>query len=159
MPWARHEPELLRRRTARLGRFRRRFEAGEDYTYGIFDRDEREVLGGAGLHFRIGAGAGEIGYWIHVDRGGQGLATEAAGALTRVGFDMLGLGRIEIHCEVANAASQAVAARLGYTHRMTIPGQVTAPSIDPRDMTIWTMHRDELAASPAAALAVETFDE
>ena len=75
MPWVRHEPESIERRTVRLRRFRRRFEAGADYTYGIFDRDEREVLGGAGLHLRIGAGAAEIGYWIHVDRVREGLAT------------------------------------------------------------------------------------
>ena len=148
MPWARHEPESIERRIVRLRRFRHRFEAGSDYTYGIFDREERTVLGGAGLHLRIGAGAAEIGYWIHVEHVRQGLATEAAGALTRVGFCVLGLQRIEIHCEQANPGSQAVAARLGYTHRLTIRGQVTTPSMDPRDMMIWTMQRDEFAASP-----------
>ena len=152
IPWARHEPESLERRATRLRCFRRRFEAGTDYTYGVFDHDEREVLGGAGLHLRIGAGAAEIGYWIHVDRVRQGLATETAGALTRVGFCVLGLQRIEIHCEPANPGSQAVAARLGYTHGLTIHGQVTAPTMDPRDMMIWTMRRDEFAASAAAAV-------
>ena len=159
LPWAQHEPEPLERRIVRLRRFRRRFEAGTDYTYGIFDRHEREVLGGAGLHLRIGAGAAELGYWIHVDRVRQGLATETAGALTRVGFCMLGLQRIEIHCEQTNPGSQAVAAKLGYTHRSTIHGQVTTPTMDPRDMMIWTMHRDEFAASPAAAVIVEAVDE
>jgi RimJ/RimL family protein N-acetyltransferase len=150
LPWARHEPEPLERRIIRLRRFRRRFESGADYTYGIFDRDEREVLGGGGLHMRIGAGAAEIGYWIHVEHVRQGLATEAAGALTRIGFRELGLQRIEIHCEQANPGSQAVAARLGYTHRLTIHGQVTTPTMDPRDMMIWTMSVDEFAASPCA---------
>ena len=155
LPWARAEPEPIERRAARLQRFRRRFEAGKDYTYGIFDRDEREVLGGAGIHLRIGAGAAEIGYWIHVDRVGEGLATEAAGALTRVGFCALGLRRIEIHCEQANPGSQAVAARLGYTHSLTIRGQVTTLQMDPRDMTIWTMHHGQFADSAAAAVEVE----
>ncbi len=155
MPWVRHEPESIERRTVRLRRFRRRFESGADYVYGIFDSDEREVLGGAGLHLRIGAGAAEIGYWIHDDRVREGLATETAGALTRVGFCVLGLQRIEIHCEQANPGSQAVAARLGYTHRLTIHGQVTTPTMDPRDMMIWTMHRDEFVASPAAAVETD----
>ena len=155
MTWARDEPEPLERRTMRLRRFRRRFEAGDDFIYGIFDRDEKTVLGGAGLHRRIGAGACEIGYWIHVDHVGQGLATEAAAALTREGFGTLGLGRIEIHCEVANAASAAVPGRLGYTHQVTIPGQVTTPTMAPRDMMVWTMHRDEFDGSPAAAVEVQ----
>jgi RimJ/RimL family protein N-acetyltransferase len=150
MPWAHHEPEPMERRTARLRRFRRRFEAGDDFTYGIFDHDEKSVLGGAGLHRRIGAGAIEIGYWIHVDHVGQGLATEAAAALTRVGFCVLGLGRIEIHCEVANAVSAAVPARLGYTHQVTIPGQVTTAATAPRDMMVWTMRRDEFDVSNAS---------
>jgi len=156
LPWARAEPEPIEKRIIRLRRFRRRFESGKDYTYGVFDRDEREVLGGAGIHLRIGAGAAEIGYWIHVDRVGEGLATETAGALTRVGFCVLGLQRIEIHCEQANPGSGAVAAKLGYTHRVTIRGQVTTPTMDPRDMMIWTMLRDEFADSPAAAIKVET---
>lgn len=139
MPWTHHEPEPLERRVRRLRRFRRRFEAGSDFTYGIFDHDETMVIGGAGLHTRIGAGASEIGYWIHVDHVGRGLATEAAAALTRVGFDVLRLVRIEIHCEPANVASARVPAKLGYTHQVTIPGQVTTRTMAPRDMMVWVM--------------------
>ncbi len=158
LPWAAHEPQPLDRKVALLRSFRRRFEAGEDFTYGLFAPDERTVLGGAGLHRRIGAGAIEIGYWVHVDHVGHGLATEASAALTRVGFGPLELQRIEIHCEPANAASGVVAAKLGFVREVSIPGCVTSPTMNPRDIMIWTMRRDDFKASPAAAVEVEAFD-
>jgi len=158
MPWAAHEPQPLDRKVVLLRSFRRRFEAGEDFTYGLFTPDEQTVVGGAGLHRRVGAGAIEIGYWVHVDHLRQGLATEATAALTRVGFGRLGLHRIEIHCEPANEASALVPARLGFRHEVTIRGCVTSPTMNPRDMMIWTMRRDDLKASPAAAVEIEAFD-
>ena len=158
MPWAAHEPQPLEEKVALLRGFRRRFEAGEDFTYGLFAPDERTVVGGAGLHRRIGAGAIEIGYWVHVDHSGKGLATEASAALAQVGFGPMGLQRIEIHCEPANAASSAVAAKLGFVHEVTIPGCVTSPTMDPRDMMIWSMQREDFKSSPAAAVEIEAFD-
>ena len=158
LPWVVHEPQPLDRKVALLRSFRRRFEAGEDFIYGLFTPDEKTVVGGAGLHRRIGAGAIEIGYWVHVDHVGQGLATEASAALARVGFGPMGLQRIEIHCEPANAASSAVAAKLGFVHEVTIPGCVTSPTMDPRDMMIWSMGRDDFKTSPAAAVEIEALD-
>lgn len=159
MSWVRQEPEPLDNKEARLRRFRQRFEAGEDFAYALFDPDERQVLGGAGLHMRIGAGASEIGYWVHVAHVGLGLATEASAALTRVGFGQLGLRSIEIHCDPANTASVGVPRRLGFAHQVTIPGCVTTRTMTPCDMMIWTMRRKEFAASPAAELDIETFND
>jgi RimJ/RimL family protein N-acetyltransferase len=94
MPWAHDEPEDLEDKIARLRGFRAEFDLGQDYTYGIFDRDETEVLGAAGLHTRVGEGAREVGYWVHKDHVNRGIATEAAAALVRVGFEVDGLKRI-----------------------------------------------------------------
>ena len=133
MDWAHHEPEPVQKKADRLRRFRAGFDAGRNYTYGVYDRgDDERVIGGIGLHDRIGAGAGEIGYWIHKDHVGKGFATEAAGALTRVGFEHEGLGRIEIHCEPANEASCGVPRKLGFTHQVTVPGYVMSPKAKPR---------------------------
>ena len=159
MPWVRHEPEPIDKKKARLGKFRRSFEAGEDFAYALFDPAEQEVLGGAGLHMRIGAGASEIGYWVHVAHVGHGLATEASAALSRVGFGQLDLRSIEIHCDPANTASAGVPRRLGFAHQVTVPGCVTTPKMTPRDMMIWTMRREDYATSPAAELDIETFDD
>jgi RimJ/RimL family protein N-acetyltransferase len=68
MPWAEQEPEGLHRKAQRLRRFRARFEQGEDLIWGIFTIDETQVLGGVGLHHRIGAGAWEVGRWAWARR-------------------------------------------------------------------------------------------
>ena len=68
MPWAAEEPKPLEERVALLRRFRGDFDLGTNFVYGIFDHDESTVVGGTGLHTRVGEDAFEIGYWIHVDR-------------------------------------------------------------------------------------------
>ena len=97
-----------------LNGFREKFEAGDDFVYGIFDRSESEVLGGTGLHPRIDPDALEIGYWIRVDRIGDGLATEAARALLEAGSDLPGIERIVIKCDPENEASRRIPEKLGF---------------------------------------------
>jgi RimJ/RimL family protein N-acetyltransferase len=56
---------------------------------------------------------GEIGYTIAPRFAGLGLATEGAAALLRVGFEILGLHRIEGQCDARNLASARVMERIG----------------------------------------------
>lgn len=56
---------------------------------------------------------GEVGWTIHPDHQGQGLATEGAGAFLRLGFERLDLHRITANCDPRNAASIRVMERLG----------------------------------------------
>src|SRR5579871_5993782 len=86
MEWAWVAPEPVSVLRSRLRSFRRSFDRGENWMYAIFSPDESEILGGAGLHRRVGPEALEIGYWIRANRLRQGLASEAAAALTRVAF-------------------------------------------------------------------------
>lgn len=155
MDWARHEPESLHRKAERLRRFRAEFEAGRNFVFGIFDAEETRVVGGIGLHPRVGAGGCEIGYWVHVDHTRRGLATEAAAAVTRVGFEIEKLARIEIHCDPRNVASAAIARKLGYTHQVTVPRWLNAPRLSPRDTMFWVLRREDYPSSPAASAAVE----
>ena len=96
MEWAWSAPEAESIVRDRLKDFRRSFERGHDWIYGIFTPDERELVGGCGLHRRIGPEALEIGYWIRASRVRQGLAFEAAAALTRVSFERDG-PRVTVH--------------------------------------------------------------
>jgi hypothetical protein len=97
-----------RRRSRCLRGFRGQFDKDEDFIYAIFDREESRVLGGTGLHTRIGEHAREIGYWIRADAEGNGYVTEAVAALTRVGFELEGLDRIEIRVEPENVRSRRI---------------------------------------------------
>jgi RimJ/RimL family protein N-acetyltransferase len=56
---------------------------------------------------------GEIGYTIAPGFTGQGFATEGAAALLRLGFETLGLHRVEGQCDVRNLASARVMERIG----------------------------------------------
>ncbi len=118
--------------------------------------DGSELIGGAGLHRRVGPDALEIGYWLRASRVGQGLATEAAAVLTRLAFERCGVIRVEIHVDPANTASLAVADRLGYVREATLRKRL--PPIRPgeprRDEVVLSLLEEEYPASPSAAYAV-----
>lgn len=158
MPWAHSEPEEIGVKVDRLRRFRGMFDLDQDFIYAIFNSDESRVIGGTGLHPRLGAGAREIGYWIHKEFINQGIATEASAALTRVGFEIDGLDRIEIHCDPANIRSAAVPAKLGYQHEATLRGRLRSSDGDSRDVMIWTLFKEEYPGSPASNAEIEAFD-
>ncbi|NNC18621.1 GNAT family N-acetyltransferase [Corallococcus exiguus] len=158
MEWAKRYPMSVEQQAGQLRRMRGVFDLGQDFAYGVFSRDGSEVLGGTGLHPRVGEGALEIGYWISASHTGRGLATEMAGALTRVAFEVEGVRRVEIHCDPRNVRSSAVARRLGFVHEGTLRQRLVAPDGALRDTMIWTLLVEEYAASPAAATVVEAFD-
>ncbi|GAA4730329.1 GNAT family N-acetyltransferase [Phytohabitans rumicis] len=56
---------------------------------------------------------GEVGYVFHPGYQGKGLATEAARAVLRWGFEEVGLHRIVGRCHARNTASAALLERLG----------------------------------------------
>jgi RimJ/RimL family protein N-acetyltransferase len=134
------------------------FDLGQDYIMGIFNRDESRVIGGTGLHPRGGEGAKEIGYWIRADAINKGYATEVAGALTRVGFEIEKLRRMGIHCDINNVRSAAVPPKLGYTHEATLRRRLRSGDEQFHDEMVWTMLAEEYAASLAAQMPYEAYD-
>lgn len=159
MPWAHDEPRPPEESVRLLATFRARFDLGEDWGYGIFEPTEERVLGGGGLHTRLGPGALEIGYWLRGDATGRGLATEAAAALTRVGFEYGDVDRIEIRVEPGNERSLAVPRRLGFAEEATLRRRLPAgPDGEPRDVVVFTLFADGWRETPAAAARVSAFD-
>lgn len=57
---------------------------------------------------------GEIGYWVRTDRSGDGVATEATAALIRLGFEEMGLHKINLRIAIGNVPSERVAEKLGF---------------------------------------------
>ena len=94
------------------------------------------MLGGCGLHRRVGPRAIEIGYWVHADHGGRGIATALARALTGAALALPDVDRVEIHCDEANVRSAAVPRRLGYRLDRIEEDEVTAPAETGRSM-VW----------------------
>lgn len=85
----------------------------------IFDlavtlKPKRELIGGAGLRVIDRDNlTGELGYTLHPDYWGYGLAVEASRGLLEAGFSALGLQRIVALCDQRNKASARVMERLG----------------------------------------------
>jgi len=158
MDWAHEEPQPVETKVDRLRGFRALYDTGESFVMGIFDRSEDQVLGGTGLHPRIGPGGLEIGYWVRASATRQGLATETAAALTRVGFEVCEADRIEIRIEPRNVASFGVPRKLGFveeaTLRRRLPGRAGGPL---RDVTIFTMFREDFDPAIAPLRAFDAF--
>ena len=157
MPWAVNEPQTVEQKIDLTRRFRGTFDRGEDYVYGIFNQDESRALGGTGLHTRVKDNALEIGYWLHKDFINQGYITESTAALTKVGFEIYHLDRMEIHCSVENLASAAVPRKLGYIHEATRRRFAYAYG-NPSDSMIWTLFADEYPNTPSASAIIRAFD-
>jgi RimJ/RimL family protein N-acetyltransferase len=159
MPWAEAEPQSLEEKVQLLRTFRGQFDLGQDFVYGIFSRDESEVLGGSGLHRRLGDDALEIGYWIRASRAGEGLGTEMAAALTRVAFEHCDVDRVEIRTEPANERSMAIPRKLGYLEEARLRRRLPAgEGRERRDAVIFTLFREDFPETPSASAQLETFD-
>jgi RimJ/RimL family protein N-acetyltransferase len=157
MPWALDEPQTLEQKIELVEAFRSSFHAGENFTYGIFDADGRALLGGTGLHPRVGPGGLEIGYWVRASATRRGIVTESTAALTRVGIELCEADRIEIRIEPRNEASFGVPRKLGFveeaTLRRRLPGREGGPL---RDVTIFTMFREDF--DPSIAPGIRAFE-
>jgi RimJ/RimL family protein N-acetyltransferase len=132
----------------RLARHAADFAAGREWVYGLFDPSGRVVLGGCGLHPRIGPRAVELGYWLSVAHTGRGLATQAAGALTQLAFASPEVDRVEIRCDPRNHASARVPARLGYELTADTT-EATGAGGETVQLMIWRMTRAQFESRPA----------
>jgi ribosomal-protein-serine acetyltransferase len=113
MPWAAQEPVGARARRAWIRDRLTEAADGGDRAYGLFLGGR--VVGGCGLHRRIGPAALELGYWVHAAFTRRGFATTAGRFALGEAFAQPGIDRVEIHHDVANPASGRVAAALGFT--------------------------------------------
>jgi RimJ/RimL family protein N-acetyltransferase len=157
MPWVYSEPEPIEAKIQRLKRFRGMFDLGQDFIYGIFNGEDTKLIGGTGLHTRLGESELEIGYWIHKDHINQGLVTESTAALVKVAFELILIHRIEIHCDPENFASAAIPRKLGFTHEGTLRAKTRF--LDGwSDSMIWGLLETEYTDSPASKIEIKAFD-
>lgn len=151
LPWAHSEPVSAQDRVNTLRSFRARFDLGQDFFYGIFNRDESELLGGTGLHTRRGPQIREIGYWIRAGATRRGFATESAAALVRVAFEIERVRRVEIRCDPTNVASSAVPHKLGFAREGLLRQSEDFLGTG-RDTELWSLVAEEYAAGAAKSV-------
>jgi len=144
MPWAQDPatPESI-------GTFLRgadlQWDNFQEFQFVIRETPSGPIIGCCGLHTRLGVGALEIGYWVHVDHLRQGYATEMAAALTDAAFSVAGVERVEIHHDRANTRSGAVPARLGFRFDGERPDPVMAPAEEGFDCSWVVLRADRVS--------------
>ena len=158
LPWAEKEPAPLEVKVKLLRKWRAQFDLGEDFVYGIFNQSETEVLGGTGLHTRQGTDAREIGYWIQEKHEQKGYATEASAALTKVAFEVDGVNRVHIHCDVDNKRSARIPEKLGFVLEGVLRKRLPTSTDSLRDMMVWTMLKEEYPDSIPSRAEVRAYD-
>ena len=145
MPWAQVPADA-----ASTGMFLRQadasWEEGREFQFAVREDGRGADEGGAdlvgpiigycGLHDRLGAGALEIGYWVRSSHTGRGVATAAAGALTRAALAVDAVERVEIHCDAANVKSSGIPPKLGYRLDRIVRRPPDAPGGSDRQM-VW----------------------
>lgn len=136
MPWASAEAGSPAAQRDRCLAVQEQWSSGSDYQYALLPDESGPVIGSFGLHRRIGPGAIEIGYWMHVDYAGRGYATAGAEALTTAGLDLDDVTRVEIHTDEANVRSAAIPRRLGYRLDRIFEREPEAPGESGR-IQIW----------------------
>jgi RimJ/RimL family protein N-acetyltransferase len=140
MPWATEEAADAQAQRRHCLEVEAHWEDGSEYVYVLRPEQSEQVIGCFGLHRRIGPGAVEIGYWIHVDFTRRGYATACARALTQAGLALSDVVRVEIRTDEANAISAAIPRRLGYRLDRVDERPPDAPAESGR-LQIWVMER------------------
>lgn len=104
------------------------FDRSDNYDYAVWDLAESTLVGGAGLHPRLGPGRIEIGYWVRTGWLRRGIASAAARGLTKAAFQLPGIEEVHIHCDEANRASAGVPRDLGFRLQRTFDEEADAPA-------------------------------
>ncbi|MFP3580772.1 GNAT family protein [Arthrobacter sp. efr-133-TYG-104] len=108
--------ELSRTRSMEvLGRYANFQFTGEgDWVCLAIERKDRPGLQGEiVLKWLEGTGQGEIGWILHPDARGQGIATEAAEAVLDLAFGQLAFHRVDAKLDALNTGSAGICQRLG----------------------------------------------
>ncbi len=110
------EPMTIEQAVERMPQYARlEFEKDADvFTLAIQPKGVSELAGEILFKLESLRGMqGELGYSLHPDSVGKGYVTEAATAMLRLGFEQFGFHRVFARIDAENAASVAVAERLG----------------------------------------------
>lgn len=113
MPWAVDDYSV---ESAREWIHRTLSEFAEDGRFNAIILVDDRPVGTIGFHnLNTAHGSAEIGYWIDKGQEGRGIITRCARALIDYLFNVRGLNRVQINCNVENVRSRAIPERLGFT--------------------------------------------
>jgi len=158
LPWAKEEPQEIKDKINIIRKFRADFDLDNQYIYGIFTPDHKKLIGVVGLMPMIGENALEIGYWLGKEYTKKGYMSEAVKAVLKVGFELLELTRIEIHCDLLNERSKKVPEKLGFTHEATIRVNELDENNEHKKHMIFVLFKDEYEKMELKNIEIEAYD-
>src|SRR5437763_9648192 len=126
MAWIADEPLALERRHALIEQWNRKWREGGDVFLGVFLGNR--IVGGCGLHRRLGPGGLEIGYWTHASFLRRALATMVAELLTDAALGLPDVDYVEVHHDKSNQASAGIPRKLGFQLLGEEPDEPEAPA-------------------------------
>ncbi len=103
-----------------IGAHQGSFDRGEEVSLAITLRSDGTFIGDIGLRLNLADDIGEMGYWIGKPFWNQGYGTEAAGAIIKYAFGVLGINRVYAAHFKRNPASGRVMQKIGMTHEGTL---------------------------------------
>jgi RimJ/RimL family protein N-acetyltransferase len=129
-----------------IGSHRTRFEIGEGVVFAVTLRSTEELVGTVGLEIRAEHKRAELGYWVGRPYWGQGYCTEAAAAVLKYAFEVLGLERVYAMHFKRNPASGRVMQKVGMRHEGELRRHFQKWN-EPQDVEIYGILRDEFNGS------------
>ncbi len=140
MPWVEDEPLSSAQRVELFDTWERgRLNGGDAFYAVVLDG---ELVGGCGLHRRIGPAGLEVGYWISASHVRGGLASGATVLLTSEAFAQPQVEVVEVHHDKSNVASAGVPRQLGFTLVSELPDEIVAPGEVGIEL-VWRMRRGD----------------
>jgi RimJ/RimL family protein N-acetyltransferase len=79
-------------------------------------------------------------------------------ALTKIGFELENLEKIEIHCSVDNLRSQNIPNKIGYKLKMVLEKDTLVQDDAVASKMIWTMHKEDYEKSELKNFDLKAFD-
>ena len=113
--WSRPPLADLEEAQAFLAEIHDSFASGTLYQWGVAHREDDRVIGTCTLFaITLPHKRAELGFAIERGQWGKGYASEAASAIVRYAFEVMGLHRLEADVDPRNAASIRTLERLGF---------------------------------------------
>lgn len=120
------------------------------WTWGITFKQTGKLIGTIGIGWVARHYRAEIGYAIGKPYWNQGLVTEAAYTLIKLGFERMGLNRIEARCNPENIGSARVMEKIGMRFEGILREQVYFKEKF-EDLKMYSILRREYEARPDLA--------
>lgn len=115
------------------------WDAGTDFTYAVVD--DHALVGAAGLHTDRGPRRLELGYWVHAEHTGRGIATRASRALVAAAFALPEVDAVELRHADTNDRSARIPEVLGFSKIAEVPRDRETEAGRSDTTCVWELRR------------------